>query len=100
MKRQSTGGITPPLNCGVRRHMKLAIQIVLSLVLTVVLLGVWMNVAAQLGWWPFDGLSLWYGEWIVAVPLCFVAASIGVFFGTRAIEKRWKTAVRRSQRHW
>jgi hypothetical protein len=80
--------------------MRLAVHIVLSLVLAVVLLGVWMNVAAQLGWWPFDPSSLWYGEWIVAIPLCVVAASVVVFFGARVLEQRWKTAVRRSQRHW
>jgi hypothetical protein len=78
--------------------MKLLAHICLSLVLTVVLVPLWVEVTEVTGWMP----SNWWvhGGIVVAIPGCFVVANAIAFLAIRLASKRWATANRRSQRHW
>src|SRR6185503_6170400 len=97
--RASYGGARP-LNCGVRRHMKLAVHIALTVLFTIAVMALWMSVAEAIGWRPFVGWAMWHGGFIVAIPVCFVLGNVVAFFAARFAAKRWNGALHRSQRHW
>ena len=80
--------------------LKVIVKLAFSLVLTFALMVGWVILANTFGWGAFTGWGMAHGGFVVALPACFVVATLAVFLGGHVISKRWASAQRRSQRHW
>jgi hypothetical protein len=60
----------------------------------------WVAVANAFGWGRFTGWGMAHGGFMIALPVCWVAANVGVFVVSRGVSGAWSAALRRSQRHW
>jgi ABC-type Na+ efflux pump permease subunit len=75
-------------------------KVVLAVVLAPVLMACWMGLANIFGWGVFTGWGMAHGGFVIALPICLVAAVLIVFLGARVFSNALRAGERRSQRHW